>query len=565
MPATVSHALSMTTPDNPAYENKPSNWNETHAVTLNLAGSEVSPVFSNANGVSFGLSGTAVTASVAGAAAGSVVVGANTLALGQVVFSNGSGVSFGLNGSTLTATVQTNYLTTAALSNHSHGNPTLALTNLSGTTASASNGLTLSLSAAAPLAATVFSNSNNVSFGLNGSTVTATATFAQSNQNVTAANGGFAFQTLSFSNANGVSFATSAGSAIVGSVATTYRASNDGVGLNTAQTNVTWTVNSSGISLNAGGYAGTGTSATNASVTLNSNGLAISVAAPGGGGAINVSAGTTSGNLQTLQFNDGNGVSFGLNGSTITASAAGGAAPASSSLVGANGVSLSTAGSTISIGLNQVSFFRQAGQITAAGTAQGNSLVSIQPFLLQRGVVFSNVLCAASFNVATQTNNSSAFQDVSLSGVIYSRSGATLSSICSFSNTLTRTWSSNASQTVTGVAGLTASLNQTTLSAGEYYVAFHVSTTNTATGGANTTALTHAVSMILSGSMGTAANAAKVWGAQTNQTVALFGGQGLISTGATRATIAMSDVTVSGTRGFLAPIFFEIRNDTYQL
>jgi hypothetical protein len=43
-----------------------------------------------------------------------------------------------------------NYITTAAQSDHSHGNPTLALTNLSGTTASASNGLTLSLSAAAP-------------------------------------------------------------------------------------------------------------------------------------------------------------------------------------------------------------------------------------------------------------------------------------------------------------------------------------------------------------------------------------------------------------------------------
>lgn len=41
------------------------------------------------------------------------------------------------------------WLTTAAQSNHSHGNPTLALTNLSGTTASSSNGLTLSLSAAA--------------------------------------------------------------------------------------------------------------------------------------------------------------------------------------------------------------------------------------------------------------------------------------------------------------------------------------------------------------------------------------------------------------------------------
>ena len=65
---------------------------------------------------------------------------------------------------------------------------------------------------------------------------------------------------------------------------TTARASTDALGLNTAGTNVTWTANSSGISINAGGYAGTGTSATNASVTLNSNGLAISVAAPGGGG-----------------------------------------------------------------------------------------------------------------------------------------------------------------------------------------------------------------------------------------------------------------------------------------
>jgi hypothetical protein len=64
---------------------------------------------------------------------------------------NSNGVSFGLetNGS-ITATVQTNFLTTAALSNHSHGNPTLALTNLSGTTASASDGFTLSLAAAAP-------------------------------------------------------------------------------------------------------------------------------------------------------------------------------------------------------------------------------------------------------------------------------------------------------------------------------------------------------------------------------------------------------------------------------
>lgn len=92
---------------------------------------------------------------------------------------------------------------------------------------------------------------------------------------------------FTFSNGSGVQWGLN-GSVITASVQTNYlttaRASNDAVGLNTAQTNVTWTVNSAGLSLNAAGYAGTGTSATNASITLNSNGLAISVN-PGGGGA----------------------------------------------------------------------------------------------------------------------------------------------------------------------------------------------------------------------------------------------------------------------------------------
>lgn len=160
-------------------------------------------IFSNSNGVTFGMSdNSVVTASVGGVAAGSFSAGTTRVALGEVVFSNSNGLTFGLDGSTVTgsytvptqsnqtlglyassqttgqsssstvnataltlrgmgaATVglsggeviisaPTNYLTTAALSNHSHGNPTLALTNLSGTTASNSNGLTLSLSAAA--------------------------------------------------------------------------------------------------------------------------------------------------------------------------------------------------------------------------------------------------------------------------------------------------------------------------------------------------------------------------------------------------------------------------------
>jgi hypothetical protein len=67
-----------------------------------------------------------------------------------IQFGNTQGISFSLSNGSIVGTVKTDYLTTAAQSDHSHGNPTLNLTNISGTTASASNGLTLSLSAAAP-------------------------------------------------------------------------------------------------------------------------------------------------------------------------------------------------------------------------------------------------------------------------------------------------------------------------------------------------------------------------------------------------------------------------------
>lgn len=250
--------------------------------------------------------------------------------VGRLAFTNLNGVTLSLSsgaGGLHTIVGSHNGLTTAALSNHSHGNPTLALTNLSGTTASNSAGLTLSLSAAAPgaggainvsagttdgvLSAISFSNVSGVTFGLSGSTITA-AVFtdylttarrstdaiglatAQTNVTWTVNSNGLSLNAAGYAG-TGLTTATTAGVAIVGTnntsglslgvpaYITTARASNDAIGLNTAQSNVTWTVNSSGLSLDARGYAGTGTSATNASITLNSNGLAISVAAPGGG------------------------------------------------------------------------------------------------------------------------------------------------------------------------------------------------------------------------------------------------------------------------------------------
>lgn len=261
-----------------------------------------------------------------GGAAGTISAGTTNATVGGVSFANSNGVSFGVNGQTVTATVQTNYLTTAmasnrgtdfvqataafagtnasgtiasngisvsvgnylttaAQSNHSHGNPTLNLTNLSGTTASNSAGFTLSLSAGNYLTT---ARASNDAVGLN-TALTAGPLALTVNSSGISLNAGSAAGTTSGFSGNQISGSMTHNTAGLAlslnhpAWLTTARASTDAIGLNTAQSNVTWTANSSGLSIDARGYAGTGTSATNASVTLNSNGLAISVAAPGGG------------------------------------------------------------------------------------------------------------------------------------------------------------------------------------------------------------------------------------------------------------------------------------------
>jgi hypothetical protein len=108
-------------------------------------------VFSNSNGVSFGLSGSTITGSAAGGGGGGGIdlsAGTQTATSGTVVFSNSNNVSFGMsNSSVVTATVASS----------------LTAVNLSAGTTSNN------------LSEIVFSNTNNVSFGLNASTVTASA------------------------------------------------------------------------------------------------------------------------------------------------------------------------------------------------------------------------------------------------------------------------------------------------------------------------------------------------------------------------------------------------------
>jgi hypothetical protein len=229
---------------------------------------------------------------------------------GAISFANSNGITFGGNASTITASH--NGLTTAALSNHSHGNPTLALTNLTGTTASNSAGLTLSLSANAPGAATL------TAYAVSNTTQSTSGTIP----------GG----SLSFGGAGGVSAGISNGSVVISGPALTslsvtgaLSASSNGstislgVGTVTMSATGNTTQGSSGtVNLNALNIQGTG----GVSVGV-SNGSIVISGATGGGGNLAISGGAESRSTGTINFSNSNGVTFGLsNNGVMTASVA---------------------------------------------------------------------------------------------------------------------------------------------------------------------------------------------------------------------------------------------------
>src|SRR5580692_2077506 len=119
-------------------------------------------IFSNSNGVTFGLNASTVTASIPNipSTAGlisaiNVSAGTTSSNISAITFSNKNGISFGFDGTNLTGTVATNYqspgayLTTAMQSNAA----TISNINISGGTTSSN------------VSAVTFNNSNGVSFG----------------------------------------------------------------------------------------------------------------------------------------------------------------------------------------------------------------------------------------------------------------------------------------------------------------------------------------------------------------------------------------------------------------
>jgi hypothetical protein len=298
----------------------------------------------------------AMSLSISAGAGGGGADGVNIIAAGgstanttgTIVFSNSNGVSFGLNGATVTAshnglTSQSNQAFSA--SGGSTTFQTLNFANSNGFTFSNSNGSVIgsysvpstagllsaiNLSAGTTsnnLSAFTLSNSNGITFGLNGSVITGShnGLTSQSNQALSGSNGSFTFQTATFGNLNGLSFYSSNGS-IVGSHNGITSQSNQQISAfaagNSTQSS-SGTYNASSIVYRGEGIASVGV--TNGSVVIS---------VPSGGGAgdgVNIlAAGTqTAATTGTVLFSNANGVTFGMsNSSVITASvnAGGGAA-----------------------------------------------------------------------------------------------------------------------------------------------------------------------------------------------------------------------------------------------
>lgn len=516
--------------------------------------------FSNSNGITFGMSNSSVvTASHNGITQQSTqpvaISGSNgSFAFSTLTAGNLNGLSFYTSNGSLvgsyTVPTQSTQPVAVSGSNGSFAFSTATFGNLNGLSFYTSNGsmvgsytvpavtnssMTVSDSATSgTLARLAFTNLNGVtlslSTGAGGShTIVGShnALTSQSNQAFSASGGSSAFQTLNFANSNGLTFSNSNGSVIASYTVPTQSAQTIGLyGVsNTTGQSSSSTVDARSFSMQGAGAASVGLS----------NGSWIISAPNAAAGNVTFSAGTTSNGLADVVFSNSNGVSFGLNGSTITASVDAGGVTANSRFV------------------NEPS-------ITQVGTVMGNSLVSVVPFFLYNNLDMSNLRIGQSISAATAVNTSLGFLHLSASAVLYTLNGSTLSSINSGSASYSYTHTSNNTSSINGARGITLDFNSTTrLPPGEYWMAIHMSTTNSGTGAASTN-LGKSISMLVGASAGSAALGLDPIGQATDATRGASIGLGMISTGATIASIAVSDITQTGTRAMAAKLWLDLRN-----
>ena len=378
--------------------------------------------FADSNGISFGMSNSSqITASytvpsTAGLlSAINVSAGTTSNNSSAFVFSNSNNFSFGLNGGTITGSYTVPTVTNSSFTVSDNGTSgtvgRLAFTNL--------NGVTLSLSTGAGGSHTIVGSHN--------------ALTSQSNQAFSAAGGSSAFQTLSFNNANGATFSNVAGavqlSYTVPSTAGLVSAINLSAGTtsNNASAftlsnsnNVSFGLNGSTITASAsfaaqtvqtigiyGSSQTTGQSSSstfdarslsfrgagNVSVGMSGGEIIISATGAGGGadGGVGISAGANSQSNGTVVFSNSNGISFGLNASTVTASYT---VPSTAGLLSAINLSAGTTSNNLSAitfsNSNGLSFGLNGSVVTGSYTVPVQSVQTLGAYAISNTIGVSS-------------------------------------------------------------------------------------------------------------------------------------------------------------------------------
>lgn len=432
-----------------------------------------------------------------------ISAGTTSKNLSNIIFGNANGITFGLDAALNQITASHNGITLQTVqpvaisgSNGSFAFSTVTFGNLNGLSFYTSNGsmvgsYTVPSQTVQPVAVSgsngsfafstvTFGNLNGISFYTsNGSMVAShNGLTSQSNQALSGSNGSFTFQTATFGNLNGFSFYTSNGSLVGSYTVPSFVQSVQTLGIyavgNTLGASSSSTYDARSLSIDFQGVISGGW--TNGSLRL-------SVPAGGGGLTnINISAGTTSQNLSNLVFSNSNGVSFGLNGSTITASAAGGG----------------------------------GGGFTAPGFHPYDDLVQVvgqvgQASLQLDPQIFPNVAFdrIGVFLQNSNATNSSGSHTLSFWIGIYSRNNSSLSLVSSFSASTAVTHSGTAGSysRYSGGRLFTFSVGAQTLTEGRYWLGFVSRTTSAGSNGSYSNYMVSNIASQFTGLFGTASNA----------------------------------------------------------
>lgn len=416
----------------------------------------------------------------------------------------------------------------------------------------------------------VFSNSNGITFGMSGSS-RITASMALSNQVVSAfavsnttqsSSGTVNVSALSFQGAGGASVGISNGSIIISG------GTAGGGGFMTAGVSTGGnTAGNTGLVLDrfilAGGNNITLSGSTNAgSMTVTISGFNQSNQTVGMYATGNTTQNSsTTFDARTLgTFNGLGAMTVGYSNGSVQLSA-----PATSSLSATGAVSISTNGSTISIGVPGGTLSRYewppSQAMNISSSQHTNSAYSFQQIsIMGQPITFTRVDIPILISAASAANTNTAAFGISAMAVIYTRNGSTFNPVVGTSASSTLSWASNSSN-FSGVTGghLLSFALASMLTPDQYWLGVYLSTTSGVSTGANTTALNGTFSVLL-GSNYTASAFADLNSNSANSTNRII--QGILTSVPTNTTqtLQLSQLSIVDTAQFRANLPVMFRN-----